>query len=170
MHGISSAQRSKQGEYGLIENSNCSSVARRINDPSYFSSVKDLNQKDTYRTYDGKRDQPTNVTQEQEPYSSKYGRELSERLKGENRRVDGSDSKVPQSAREGNRHASHTLRDFSRSGSRGRGSESHRVNSPTFMSGQVGSKKQTSIVHSPVRTDNNDLYSQKQTSGYQPKL
>ena len=112
-----------------------SSVNRRIEDPSYASSIKKGGHRESFRAFDERRDS------EQQPYASKLGRELSERMESERRREYQTASKVPQSARDGERvdrkHSS--LRDFSRSRSpshgRRQGSASNRSShSPAFLS------------------------------------
>lgn len=40
--------------------SGCSSAIRKINEPSYFSNVKEANKNDNYRTYDNRRDEVNN--------------------------------------------------------------------------------------------------------------
>lgn len=135
VHGIGSASRVKQSEL-RIGASGCSSPRRA--EPSLFSSVKENNKREAYRSYNeegsakGWRDEAV-----KQPLLSKYGRELSEKMETDRLRED-SANKIPQSAREGHRNSNHSLRDFSRSPANRehkRGSESHRVHSPTFFSG-----------------------------------
>ena len=44
--------------------SGCSSAIRKINEPSYFSNVKEVNKKDGYRTYDNRRDENNHNVEE----------------------------------------------------------------------------------------------------------
>ena len=63
----------------------CSSAIRKINEPSYFSNIKETNGKDAYRTYDNRRDENEAENDDRisrsdltkEPFQSAYGRELS---------------------------------------------------------------------------------------------
>ena len=57
--GSASRHNPNQMEYTPVagETSGCSSAIRKINEPSYFSSVKEANTKDAYRTYDNRRDE-----------------------------------------------------------------------------------------------------------------
>ena len=121
--------------------SGCSSAARPphhggANDPSYFSSFKEgAAPPKEYRTFDGRTgasgDRLSREELSKQPYQSKYGRELSERMEAESRRAsEPYGVRVPQSARESGgekryNHAGHqSLRDFSRSKSPARnGSE-----------------------------------------------
>ena len=96
VHVVGSASRSKggPGEYTPNANDNvshCSSAVRRINDPSYFSNMKDntANNKE-YRTYDNRRDENeedriTRSDLAKQPFQSAYGRELSEQMEAQRR-------------------------------------------------------------------------------------
>ena len=62
MHVAGSAQR-RDNEYtpaAADTVSGCSSAIRKINEPSYFSNIKDPNAKDGYRTFDNRRDENEN--------------------------------------------------------------------------------------------------------------
>lgn len=143
------------------EMSHCSSAVRKnTSNDRYFNSVKDTQSKEAteYRTFDhrtapmdGKDTAFSKSDLTKQPFQSRYGRELSERMESEQmmRRIESSASKqVPQSARDYHREVeNHSLRNFSgspnrRTGSEGRKNESlvapggKDVRSPTFDSGQ----------------------------------
>eukprot|EP00354_Favella_ehrenbergii_P001200 CAMPEP_0170474320 /NCGR_PEP_ID=MMETSP0123-20130129/16121_1 /TAXON_ID=182087 /ORGANISM="Favella ehrenbergii, Strain Fehren 1" /LENGTH=172 /DNA_ID=CAMNT_0010744013 /DNA_START=2316 /DNA_END=2834 /DNA_ORIENTATION=+ len=125
VNGLGSAARMQARELrgdSAAHTSGQSSVNRRIEDPSYTSSVKN---REPYRTYDERRDTQSfrEADLGKEPYQSRLGRELSERIQAEKRtESDSARTKVPMSARDGERKDNHhhSLRDFSRSASQGR--------------------------------------------------
>ena len=88
-HMIGSASRRGGVETTPVARDNgasgCSSAIRKINEPSYFSNIKETNGKDAYRTYDNRRDENEAENDDRisrsdltkEPFQSNYGRELS---------------------------------------------------------------------------------------------
>lgn len=100
------------------------------NDDGLFSNGKDSNAREAYKTYD-QRDHSAGGGATQ--FQSQYGRELSEKYEAARRRD------PPQSARDPQRSTdSQPLRNFSRSGSRGR------------LDGENGSPDQAHCVQSPA--------------------
>ena len=89
VHMVGSASRCGGVETTPVARDNtvsaCSSAIRKINEPSYFSNIKETNGKDAYRTYDNRRDENEAENDDRisrsdltkEPFQSAYGRELS---------------------------------------------------------------------------------------------
>ena len=67
----------------------CNSVSRRVEEPQYFSNIKDAANRDVFRTYDNRNDssEDRRISRSDlaKPYLSQYGRDLSEKMESERR-------------------------------------------------------------------------------------
>ena len=67
----------------------CNSASRRVEEPQYFSNIKDAANREVFRTYDNRNDnsEDRRISRSDlaKPYLSQYGRELSEKMETERR-------------------------------------------------------------------------------------